>query len=130
MADKDFDFNELKELKLAQYKKTHLKPALFKKSKAAIIFVDYKLAGKKIPCVIIPFKKGAIAAKTFKDVKKNKEHFLKKTGLASVEFTTTDDGKTLVTVEIKKGGLGAETLTAKASKLLITGAFFSLASSS
>ena len=78
MADKEFDFNELKELKIAQYKKTHIKPAIFKKCKGAIIFVDYKMAGKKTPCVIVPFKKENIAAKTFKSVKKNKEHILKK----------------------------------------------------
>ncbi len=117
MADKEFDFNELKELKIAQYKKTHLKPAIFKKCKGAIIFVDYKMAGKKTPCVIVPFKKENIAAKTFKSVKKNKEHILKKTAFASLEFGATPDGKTLVTIELKKGGLGAEMLTAKAAKL-------------
>lgn len=117
MAEQNFDFNELKELKIAQYKKTHLKPALFKKCKGAIIFVDYKLAGKKTPCVIVPFKKGAIAAKTFKDVKKNKEHLLKKTGLAALEFVTDTEGKTQVKIELKKGGLSAEILKTKAVKL-------------
>lgn len=117
MADQNFDFNELKGLKLAQYKKTHLKPAVFKKCKGAIIFVDYKLAGKKTPCVIVPFKKGAIAAKTFKDVKKNKEHLLKKTGLAALEFGMDAEGKAQVKIELKKGGLSAEMLKTKAAKL-------------
>ncbi len=117
MPEQNFDFNELKELKLAQYKKQHLKPAVFKKCKGAIIFVDYKLAGKKTPCVIVPFKKGPIAAKTFKDVKKNKEHLLKKTGLASLVFGVDETGKPQVTIDLKKGGLSAPVLEAKAAKL-------------
>lgn len=117
MADQDFDFEALKALKINQYKKEHLKPAIFKKSKGAIIFVDYKMAGKKTPCVIVPFKKGPIAAKTFKTVKKNKEHILKKTAFAALDFSATDEGKTLVTITLKKGGLSADMLTAKAAKL-------------
>lgn len=117
MADLDFDFEALKALKINQYKKEHLKPALFKKCKGAIIFTDYKMAGKKTPCILVPFKKGPIAAKTFKTVKKNKEHLLKKTAFASLSFTVTEAGKTLVTIELKKGGLTAEVLTAKAAQL-------------
>jgi hypothetical protein len=117
MGDHDFDFEALKALKVNQYKKEQLKPVLFKKCKGAIIFTDYKMAGKKTPCIIVPFKKLPIAAKTFKTVKKDKEHLLKKTAFASLAFSVADTGKTLVTISLLKGGLSPEVLTAKAAKL-------------
>ena len=117
MADQDFKFSELKDLKLVQYRKQHLKPAVFKKCKAAIILVDYKLAGKKTPCVIVPFKKGPIAAKMFKEAKKNKEHLMKKTGLASLAFGVDARGQISVTIDLKKGGLSPAVLEEKAAKI-------------
>ncbi len=58
-----------------------IKPVLVRKAKAGIVFTDYKLAGKKTPCVFIPIKKAPQAVQLFKQIKKNKEHLLKKTAL-------------------------------------------------
>ncbi len=117
MADKGFDFKELSDCKLLIYKKTYCKRAVVKKAKGAIIMLDYRLAGKKIPCVMVTFKKPAEAAKAFKDLKKNKEHLLKKTGLCKVDIAKGADGNPEITVDIKKGGLSPSALKAKGADL-------------
>ena len=117
MADKGFDFKELSESKLAIYKKQYCKPAIVKKAKGAIIMLDYRLAGKKIPCVMVTFKKPAEAAKAFKELKKNKEHLLKKTGLCKITIAKGADGNPEITVDIKKGGLSPGALKAKGADL-------------
>jgi hypothetical protein len=117
MAEKEFDFKELSECKLAVYKKQYCKPAVVKKAKGAIIMLDYKLSGKKIPCVIITFKKPAEAKKVFKDLKMNKEHVLKKTGLCKVDIGKDDGGYPQITVDILKGGLSPEALIKKGADL-------------
>jgi hypothetical protein len=117
MAAKDFDFKELGELKLVEYKKEHCKPALVKKAKAAIIMLDYRLQGKKIPCVMVTFKKPAEAAKAFKQLKAEKAHILKKTGFCKVTVTKGADGKQEITIDIKKGGITPESLKSKGEDL-------------
>ena len=57
MAGQDFDFDAFRGQKFAEYKKKDIKPAIVRKAKGGIVFTDYKLAGKKIPCVFIPMKK-------------------------------------------------------------------------
>jgi len=117
MAANDFDFKELEGLKLVEYKKQHCKPALVKKAKAALILLDYKLKGKKTPCVMVTFKKPAEAAKAFKKLKAEKSHILKKTGFCKVTVAKGADGQQEITVEIKKGGITPETLKTKGADL-------------
>jgi hypothetical protein len=117
MATTDFDFKELEELKMAQYKKEYCKPAIVKKAKAALIMLDFKLKGKKTPCVLVSFKKPAEAAKAFKKLKADKAHVLKKTGLCKVSVVKGEDGKPEITVDIRKGGLNPGALMSKGKDL-------------
>ena len=117
MAQSTFDFNEFKDKKLNAYLKEYCKPVMVRKAQAGIVFVDYKMAGKKIPCVFIPIKKKPEAMNIFKQIKKDKEHLLKKTGLVAVQVSKGADGKEAISLNIRKGGLGVETLQAKGSKL-------------
>lgn len=117
MANKEFDFKELGKCKLPVYKKKYCKPAMVKKAKAAIIMLDYKLAEKKVPCVLLTFKKVAEAALAFKELKKNKEHLLKKTGLCKVEIHKRADGQLVFKAEIKKGGINPQALKMKGTDL-------------
>ena len=52
----ELHLDSLKEIKKADYVKAFKNKAIWKKAKAVIIFVDYKLEGKKA-VVAIPFKK-------------------------------------------------------------------------
>jgi hypothetical protein len=119
MAENDFDFGALKALKLAQYEKEYCKSAIVRKAGAAIIFVDYKLSGKKTPCVVLTFKKYAEAAKVFKDIKTSKEHFMKKTALAEIIIGKGADGKEEITVDLKKGGISPAVLQLKGEDLFV-----------
>lgn len=120
MANADFDFEAFKAQKFAEYKKKDIKPALVRKAKAGVIFTDYKLAGKKIPCVFIPMKKVPEALNLFKQVKASKEHILKKTALVAVTIGKADDGSEKITLEIKKGGLSRDFIIAKGTDLFET----------
>lgn len=119
MAENGFDFGALKALKLAQYAKEHCKTTEVKKAGAALIFLDYKMAGKKTPCVVVPFKKMTDAAKAFKDAKASKEHLMKKTGLAELTIKKGADGKDEIIVDLKKGGISPELLKLKGTDLFI-----------
>lgn len=119
MAENDFDFGALKALKLAQYEKEYCKTAIVRKAGAAVIFVDYKLSGKKTPCVVLTFKKYAEAAKVFKDIKTSKEHFMKKTALAEITIGKAADGKEEITVDLKKGGISPAVLQLKGEDLFV-----------
>ena len=112
MAQSAFDFNEFKDKKLKEYLKAYCKPVMLRKAQAGIVLVDYKMAGKKIPCVFIPIKKKPEAMNIFKQIKKDKEHLLKKTGLVAVQVSKGADGKEAISLNIRKGGLGVETLQA------------------
>ena len=57
MANNEFDFEAFKAQKFAEYKKKEIKPALVRKAKAGIVFVDYKLAGKRQPVFLFQSKK-------------------------------------------------------------------------
>lgn len=120
MAGQDFDFEAFKAQKYTEYKKKDIKPPIVRKAKGGIIFTDYKLAGKKIPCVFIPMKKGPEAIKLFKQVKASKEHLLKKTALVAVTVGKADDGSEKIILEIKKGGLSRDVIIAKGTDLFET----------
>ena len=120
MAGQDFDFDAFRGQKFAEYKKKDIKPAIVRKAKGGIVFTDYKLAGKKIPCVFIPMKKVPEALNLFKQVKASKEHILKKTALVAVTIGKAEDGSEKITLEIKKGGLSRDFIIAKGTDLFET----------
>ena len=120
MANETFDFEAFKAQKFADYKKKDIKPALVRKAKGGIVFTDFKLAGKKIPCVFIPVKKVPEALNLFKQIKASKEHLLKKTALVAVTVGKAEDGSEKITLEIKKGGLSQEVITQKGTDLFET----------
>lgn len=120
MAAFEFDFSAFKEQKFAEYKKKDIKPVIVRKSKAGIVFVDYKMAGKKTPCVFIPLKKVPMGIALFKKIKASKEHILKKTALVDVAIDKNDIGEDRITLTIKKGGLSREMLIQKGNVLFET----------
>jgi hypothetical protein len=110
MAKQDFDFAALKELKPIKYLKMHCKPMAVKKATSGLVFMDYKLAGKKQAIVFVPFRKFIDAKEAYKLAKKTKENKIAKTGLVDVVI----DSKTnKINLTIREGGLAAEALTAK-----------------
>jgi len=121
MAKQDFDFESFKQQKKNKYLKAHCKPKDVKKSKGGIVFLDYKMAGKKTHCVFIPFKKLNEAQKAFKQAKKNKEHKIKKTAFVSVNVAKGADGKEEITLEVKKGGIDPILLKSKGGDLFEKG---------
>jgi len=118
---KDFDFKSFKETKKNKYLKEYCKPKDVKKSKGGIVFLDYKMAGKKTHCVFIPFKKLNEAQKAFKKIKKEKEHKIKKTAFVSVNVAKGADGTQEVTLEVKKGGVDPTLLQSKGVTLFEKG---------
>lgn len=117
MAKDNFDFNSFKGKKLNVYKKEHCKPNDVRKSKGGIVLIDYKLAGKKTPCVFIPFKKLPEAQKVYKQIKAEKEHIMKKVAYVEVNVATGADGKEEITLEVKKGGVSPDLLISKGADL-------------
>ena len=120
MATENFDFEAFKAQKFTEYKKKEIKPVLVRKAKAGIVFTDYKLAGKKTACVFIPIKKAPEAVQLFKQIKKDKEHLLKKTALVKVAVGKDEDGSDKISLEIMKGGLNRNSILAKGEKLFGT----------
>lgn len=117
MSVSEFDFEALKNSKFADYKKQYCKATIINKAKAGIILVDYRLSGKKFPCILISFKKPKEALDAFKQLKQKKEHLLKKTGLCQIDICTNEEGKSSITMQLKKGGLDIETLKEKGQNL-------------
>jgi hypothetical protein len=108
--EKNFDFEELQKLNLAKYLKAYCKPVQVNKAKACIILTDYKLSGKKMPFIFLPFKKLPEAAEVFKEIKADKTHILKKVGFAAV---VVDKKAGEISFVMKKGGLDTATLKSK-----------------
>jgi hypothetical protein len=82
----ELSIDSLKEMKKADFVKAFKNKAAWKKAKAVIVMVDYKLDGKKTT-VAIPFKKEAEMKAEMKRMKQEKIHPLKKSGggLVTVE---------------------------------------------
>ena len=82
----ELSIDSLKEMKKADFVKAFKNKAAWKKAKAVIVMVDYKLDGKKTT-VAIPFKKEAEMKAEMKRLKKEKLHPMKKSGggLVTVE---------------------------------------------
>jgi hypothetical protein len=112
----ELSLDVLPEMKRADYIKAFKNKASWKKAKAVIFLVDYKLEGKKTT-IAIPFKKEAEMKLEMKRLKKEKFHFLKKTGAGTIDFVKDEEGNIKAKIEIVAGGLDTELLVSKAGPL-------------
>jgi hypothetical protein len=112
----ELSLDVLPEMKRSDYIKAFKNKASWKKAKAVIFLVDYKLEGKKTT-IAIPFKKEAEMKLEMKRLKKEKFHFLKKTGAGTIDFVKDEEGNIKAKIEIVAGGLDTELLVAKAGPL-------------
>ncbi len=112
----ELSLDTVKDMKKAEYIKAFKNKAAWKKAKAVILLVDYKLEGKKA-VIAIPFKKENEMKLEMKRLKKDKLHLLKKSGGGSISITKAADGVAELSVELNIGGLKPELLLLKASPL-------------
>ena len=112
----ELTLDAIKDMKKADFVKGFKKKAVWKKAKAVIILVDYKLDGKK-NVIAIPFKKETEMKQEMKRLKKEKLHLLKKSGGGSIEFIKAADGSMEAKIEITLGGLAPEMLLMKGQPL-------------
>jgi len=75
----ELSLDTLKEMKKADFIKAFKNKVAWKKATAVILLTDYKLDGKKTS-IAIPFKKLADMKAEMKRLKKEKLHFMKKSG--------------------------------------------------
>jgi len=115
MAD-ELNLESLEGMAKADYIKAFKNKTLWKKATAVIFMVDYKLDGKKT-VIALPFKKEAEMKLKMKEIKKNKTHFMKKTGGGVIKVENDGPEGLSANVELKLGGLKAEILQAKAEEL-------------
>ena len=111
----ELSLDNVKEMKKADFLKAFKNKAVWKKAKALIVMVDYKLDGKK-SVVAIPFKKETDMKAEMKRLKKEKIHMLKKTGGGTIEFIKSADGMQ-AKIDILMGGLAPDALLNKGQEL-------------
>jgi hypothetical protein len=112
----DLTIESLKEMNKADYIKAFKNKSLWKKAKAVIFLIDYKLDGKK-NVVAIPFLKEADMKAKMKEIKKNKIHLMKKTGGGVINVENDGPEGLKAKVELKLGGLASEILQNRAVEL-------------
>jgi len=112
----ELSLDSIKDMKKADYIKAFKNKAAWKKAKAVILLVDYKLEGKKA-VIAIPFKKENEMKLEMKRLKKDKLHLLKKSGGGTVSIAKAADGVAELNVELNIGGLKPELLLLKACPL-------------
>jgi hypothetical protein len=112
----ELSLDGIKDMKKAEFIKAFKNKAAWKKAKAVIILVDYKLEGKKA-VIAIPFKKENEMKLEMKRLKKEKLHLLKKSGGGSIKIEVGADGQREAKIELGIGGLKPELLLLKASPL-------------
>ena len=112
----DLSLDSIKDMKKAEYIKAFKNKAAWKKAKAVIFLVDYKLEGKKA-VIAIPFKKVNEMKLEMKRLKKEKLHLLKKSGGGTISIDVNADGEREATIEIIIGGLKPELLQLKGTPL-------------
>jgi hypothetical protein len=106
----------LKDMKKADFIKAFKNKAAWKKAKAVLILVDYKLEGKKTT-VAIPFNKEAEMKAELRKVKYEKIHPMKKTGGGDVSFENDGPDGMKAKIELTRGGLKPEMLQTKGEEL-------------
>jgi len=112
----ELSLDSVKDMKKADYIKAFKNKAAWKKAKAVIFLVDYKLEGKKA-VIAIPFKKENEMKLEMKRLKKDKLHLLKKSGGGTISIAKAADGIAELSVQLNIGGLKPELLLLKASPL-------------
>jgi len=112
----ELSIDSLKEMKKADFIKAFKNKAAWKKAKAVIVMVDYKLDGKKTT-IAIPFKKEAEMKSEMKRMKKEKTHPLKKSGGGMISFAKDGEEGMKAKIELTLGGLKPELLQAKGEDL-------------
>ena len=112
----ELSLDGIKDMKKADFIKAFKNKAAWKKAKAVILLVDYKLEGKKA-VIAIPFKKENEMKLEMKRLKKEKLHLLKKSGGGTIVIEKNADGEREAKIEINIGGLKPELLLLKASPL-------------
>ncbi len=112
----ELSLDSIKDMKKADFIKAFKNKAAWKKAKAVIFLVDYKLEGKKA-VIAIPFKKENEMKLEMKRLKKEKLHLLKKSGGGTLEIVVGADGEREAKIELMIGGLKPELLQLKASPL-------------
>jgi len=118
MANDAFDFEHLKGLKLSEYKKEFCKPAMLKAGKAGIVLMKYDIKARKKGAIYLSFKKLNLAKSAFEAIKADKSiHLIKRTALVNASHGKGEDGKSLITLDIIKGGLTAEEIQLGAEEL-------------
>jgi hypothetical protein len=112
----ELSLDSIKDMKKAEFIKAFKNKAAWKKAKAVIFLVDYKLEGKKA-VIAIPFKKENEMKLEMKRLKKEKLHLLKKSGGGTIVIDKNADGDREACIELIMGGLKPELLQLKASPL-------------
>jgi hypothetical protein len=112
----ELSIDSLKDIKKADYIKAFKVKAQWKKAKAVVLFIDYKLDGKKTT-LAVPFRKVSDMKLEMKRIKKDKLHPMKKSvgGLFSLENEGEEGIK--AKIEIVHGGAKPELLQIKAEDL-------------
>jgi hypothetical protein len=110
----ELEYDSLKDMKLADYKKAFKEKSQWKKAKAVLFLIDYKLDGKKVP-IAIPLKRPSELKTLFKKAKGDK-HPSKKLGGGTLRLEKSAAG-TQFHIDLTIGGLSDEVLTLKGGKL-------------
>jgi hypothetical protein len=107
--------DNLKDMKKAEFIKAFKNKPQWNKAKAVIVFVAFKLDGKKTT-VAIPYKKESEMKADMKRVKKEKIHLFKKSGGGRISFDMGDEGN-VANIELTVGGLKPELLQSEGEEL-------------
>lgn len=117
MADKKFDFEELKEMKFLAYTKKYCKPIKIKNAGGGILLRRFKQGGKKV-CIFLPFKKFNVAKVEFERIKKEGIHEEKHISLVYVSFAKGETGpEVTLTISAKAKKLSADDIIEAATPL-------------
>jgi len=111
----DLSIDGLKDMKKADFVKAFKNKAVWKKAKAVIVFVAFKLDGKKTT-VAVPYKKETEMKADMKRVKKDKLHLFKKSGGGRISFDMGEEGL-IANIELTVGGLKPELLQSEGEEL-------------
>ncbi len=112
----DLTLESLEGMSKSEYIKAFKNKTVWKKAKAVIFMVDYKLEGKKT-VIALPFKKESEMKLKMREMKKNKTHLLKKTGGGFINVENDGPEGLMAFVELSYGGLKPEILQEKALEL-------------
>ena len=111
----ELSIDDLKDMKKADFIKAFKNKPLWNKAKAVIVFVAFKLDGKKTT-VAVPYKKESEMKADMKRVKKEKIHLFKKSGGGRISFDMGDEGL-IANIELTVGGLKPELLQTEGEEL-------------